>query len=204
MYKSILFCISVIGIFGCSPTYKLNKEDLEWNPYEGGEILIFQSNKDDIDTIFIKEVKKESVPVDPLAIFQKYYEVLDVYVKHSNPTPIHEHNYVENSFLNIAATSDKNTIIDFDLAAKNSSFYASSYYKKDIDMLPVRKLVTKKFTYNDVIILEPQSLEYYERDEFITAVYWSKGNGYVRYDLKNGVFWELIKKYSKATYRNFL
>lgn len=190
-YRYILISISTLGIMGCHSTYKLSKDDLKWNPYKGSELLIFESNQGSIDTIFVGKVSKDRVPNDPLAIAPKYHEVLDVIVKHSNPVSINTHNYLENSFLNLYATSDRNTIIRFDFAAKNSWFYAESYYKNDLNKLPVQKLTIKNLTYEDVIKLEPQSMKFYERDEFVTAVYWSKSKGYVRYDLKNGIYWEL-------------
>jgi hypothetical protein len=31
----------------------------------------------------------------------------------------------------------------------------------------------------------------YQRSDFVTKVYWSKSKGLVRYDKKDGVYWEL-------------
>lgn len=192
MYKCMLVYITIIGLMGCRVTYELNKDDLKWNPYKGGEVLVFQSSQGDSDTIFVKEVRTTSVPNDPLAIFQKYHDVLNVNVKHSDPKSINEHRYLENCFFELTATNDHNTIFGFSLAAKNSWFYTDSFFKKDLEMLSIGELITKNNIYKDVIKLEPKSNRYYDRDEFIVAVYWSKNTGYVRFDLKNGVYWELM------------
>ncbi len=191
MYKYILVCIIIFGIIGCRTTYKLSKDDLRFNPYKGGEALIFKSSQGDIDTIFIREVTITSVPNDPLAILPKYHDVLNVNVKHSDPTSINGHRYLESCFFELTATNDHNTIFGFNLAAKKALFYADSFFKEDLEKLSIVELITKAFTYKDVIKLAPQSLKYYERDEFIVAVYWSKKTGYVRFDLKNGLYWEL-------------
>jgi len=151
---------------------------------------VFKSNSGDFDTIFVKEITKGKVEDDPLAVNPNYYEQLDVIVRHSDPT-WGVHRYLENSFLGLSAAGDGNTIISFDLAAKKSWFYADSYYKNDLNKCPTQTLQGKNWEFNDVIKLQPQSQKYFERDEFITAAYWSKSKGYIRYDLKNGVFWEL-------------
>ncbi len=188
---ALLISTAILVISGCRNTYKLSKDDLSWNPYHGGESLIFQSNRGDIDTVFIKEVRHSSVPTDPLAIFQSYREVLEVVAKHSDPVSINGQRYLENSFLKLYSTDNKNTILTFSFAAKKSWFYADSYFKNDIERLANIELVTQSFKYTDVIKLEPQNIEYLNRPEFILAMYWSKTKGYVRYDLKNGLYWEL-------------
>ncbi len=196
-YKPFAIVTVLLGILGCSKTYKLNSDDLKRNPYNGGEILIFQNNHGMTDTIFIKSVNRTKTVDDNLSVFPNYHESLDVMVKHSDPTPPNEQRYLESSFFNLYATNDKNTIFTFSLAAKNSWFYADTYYKNDLDKLSVQKFTGKNFVYEDVIKLEPQRMEYFERNEFVTAVYWSKSKGYVGYDLKNGVHWELVAYVSK-------
>ena len=192
MLRLFIMILNFISIISCKSKEKLSKGDLKWNPYKGGEVLVFQNNQGTTDTIFVNAIKKESVPDDPLSIFQKYYEVLNVVVKHSNPITVNEHNYLESSFFELSASDGHDTFVSFHLAAKGAWFYSSSSFSgKYLENMPVMTLKTKNFIYDDVIKLESQSIDYYDRDEFITALYWSKSKGYVRYDLKNGVYWEL-------------
>ena len=192
MYRFMTIATLMFGMFGCSKTSKLNIADLKWNPYKGGEVLVFHSNQGDTDTIFVQNVRRAKTDDDPLAMFPNQSEVLNVIVKHTDPIPPNRNQgYSEDSFFELWAASDKNTRIRFKLSAKNSWFYGDYYHKNDLENLTTTTLTTKSITYNDVIVLEPQSKEYYDRDAFVTAVYWSKSKGYVRYDLKNGVYWEL-------------
>lgn len=192
MFRVMSIIILMLHTLGCTKTDKLNADDLKWNPYKGGEVLVFNSNQGDTDTIFVKSIEKAKAVNDNLAIFPKHHEILNVSVQHTDPTPPNRaQGYSEDFFFDLYATNDKNTIISFDLMAKNAWFYADSYYKNELEKLPITTLSSKNFTYTDVIKLEPQSQEFYERDEFVTVVYWSKSKGYIRYDLKNGVYWEL-------------
>lgn len=196
MLKLLSFFVALPMLTGCK-TSKLSEDDLKWNPYKGNEVLIFENNNGDMDTIFILKVHKEKVSDDPLATMPKYHETLSIGVRHSDPTPPDGgHRYLEGTFFRLTSTENKNTHISFDLAAKKAWFYSGNYYKEELKKLPAIELSTKNFKYNDIIKLEPKSVEYADRNEFITAVYWSKSNGYIRFDLKNGVYWELIKKYS--------
>jgi hypothetical protein len=191
MHRNVLI-IMALFFLGCSDNYRLTENDLRWNPYRGGEVLVFHSNNGDTDTINVQTIETAYVDSDPLDAFPNHQEILDVIVKHS--TPFESEQKMEESFLLLEA-GDKNTLIDFNLMAKNSWFYGESYYIDDLNKLAETELVTKKYIYKDVVIIEPQEdikKEYLEeRDEFITKIYWSKSKGYIRYDLKNGVYWEL-------------
>lgn len=178
---------------GCGKNYNLSKSDLKWNPYKGGEVLVFHCNKGDTDTIIVQAIETAKVDSDPLAPFPNHQEILNVIVKHS--TPFNSKQKMEDSFVRLEAVKDKNTLVSFKLLAKNSWFYSESYYINDLNKLKENAMTIKGNIYSDVIVIEPQEnikKEYYdERDEFVTKLYWSKSKGYIRYDLKNGVYWEL-------------
>ena len=196
MLKISLVVFWLLFMTSSCKSYKLTRDDLKWNPYKGNEILVFQNDNGDIDTIFVISVERLKNPDDPLAVSPNYHESVEVMVKHSDPTPPNDHRYLQSPFLKLYSAKDKNTLINFALTAKNAWFYSGKYNKNELEKLATAELVTKNFKYDDVLRLVPKSMEYFERDEFITTVYWSKKDGYVRFDLKNGVYWELIKKYS--------
>src|SRR5205085_9794613 len=116
-------------------------------------------------------------------------------VKHTVPTPFNSIQKMEDSFMRLQAYEDKNTVVKFNLLAKNSWFYADSYYINDLNKLKESSMTIKDKIYIDVVVIEPQeeiTKEYNEeRNEFVTKIYWSKSKGYIRYDLKNGIYWEL-------------
>lgn len=49
--------------------------------------------------------------------------------------------------------------------------------------------------YNDIYIIgyDNYANDFYNRSNFVTKIYWSKSEGLIRYDKKDGVYWELIK-----------
>jgi hypothetical protein len=188
--------ISVIALLlcmlpACSSTYRLSPDDIKWNPYKGGEVLVFQSNNGNTDTLFVKEVETAKTPTDNLALFPNHREILNVVVTHTRPIPFNTEERMEDSFFELYGTKDKNTLINFQFKARNAWFYSESYYKKDLEKSAALQLTTKNAVYFDVIKLEPASKEYADRNEFVTALYWSRSKGYVRFDLKNNVYWEL-------------
>jgi len=82
------------------------------------------------------------------------------------------------------------------LAAKDSWFYGGNFLElKDLDTIEQSTLNTKSNIYTDIIVLTPESNEYFDRSNFLIKVYWSKSNGLIRFDKKDSVYWELTKKY---------
>lgn len=49
--------------------------------------------------------------------------------------------------------------------------------------------------YNDIYIIgyDDYANDFYNRSNFVTKIYWSKSEGLIRYDKKDGVYWELMK-----------
>ncbi len=83
------------------------------------------------------------------------------------------------------------------LSAKNAVFYRLSSI--EIDSLMKANTITIKsqfHQYDDVYIINGEDYQgnLYERSNYITKVYWSKSNGLIRYDKKDGVHWELAEK----------
>ena len=57
-------------------------------------------------------------------------------------------------------------------------------------------LQTNLKLYKDIIIIEPDTtnLIFSDRSHFVTKLYWSRSEGLIRFDKKNNVYWELVKK----------
>lgn len=183
----------------CGQTNRLSEDDYNWMPYDGSETLVFKSNAGEIDTIFL--LKKDTLLTYPEA--QKLngikYETVSVFCKHSDPwSPEGKHRYLKNYFFKLGKSKDNHGEIEILLSAKDANFYRLSSIK--IDSLSKEKpstLQTSYGQYDDVYIINSEDYlgNFQQRSDFITKVYWSKSNGLIRYDKKDTVYWELVKKW---------
>jgi hypothetical protein len=193
------FTISIfilIVLTSCGKTIRLTAKDFRWVPYKGNETLVFGSNTGDTDTIFFLGTSRQKVPSDPLDFFPTNLEHFTVAARLSDPSPPSgNHRYLESVFLELSAS--ESPYLTLHHAGKDAWFYGGGFmYLKDLDTIKFISLATKLKTYNDIILLNPESNEYSDRSNFITKVYWSKSEGLIRYDKQDSVYWELAKKYS--------
>ena len=196
--KSILF-VCIISFCGCNTKhYKLSSNDLKWNPYKKNDILIFKSNKDEIDTLLITNISKGEAPNDPMSLSPKYYyEWLHVGAEWKK-------NHESFLFMQFAASEDSNCGIDLSMVTDKAKFYSdSNYYSRNAMETFFTQLIINNLIYDDVIKISPSGEQKYEggdklfmRENFITTLYWSKSKGCVRFDLKNGYYRELVESLS--------
>ncbi len=185
--------------FKRSNKYKLSQDDLSWQPYKGGEVLTFQSNTGELDTIFVNpKIIRETKPFgSDWRIFPDKFESICVLVKSSDPNPPKgtNHRYIESCILKITKTIEANECwIQFLFTAKDAWFYDNSRNKSELIKLQKNNLNTKNKNYDDVIIIKPRNSKYESRINNIEKLYWSLSEGYIRYDLKDNKYWELISK----------
>jgi hypothetical protein len=198
--KHAIAILTFFFITSCNKTVRLSKEDFRWIPYKGNETLVFKSNSGDIDTIFLTGTNRSTTPTDPLDMFPTYVEHFTIYSNRSDPSPPDgRHRYLEGkAFVELEASKQKNNAyLSFYLTAKESWYYGNNrdWQLKTIDTLKGEVLKTKSKIYYDIITKVPDSHEYLDRSEFLTKVYWSKSEGLIRFDKKDSVHWELVKKY---------
>ena len=198
MILIILFVLlGTIILISMGRTYKIPKDDYELIPYAGNEILIFESNKGEIDTIFLQGIERMINPTDPLDIFPTKVEYYYVINKHSDPSPPNgKHRYLEGHILvELSANKKNDTGLKINLSAKNARFYGSAWLtKSELERMPTINLKIKGTLYEDVKVFEDIKKEYYERSNYINKLYWSMSGGIVRYDKKDNELWELKKK----------
>ena len=63
-------------LMNCGETYRIHKEDLRYQTYQKGDILIFARSTGGSDTIWINKVEKTMSDSDPLAIFPDRHQGL--------------------------------------------------------------------------------------------------------------------------------
>lgn len=189
-----LYCIT-----SCRGTYRLSEKEHDWMPYKGNEILVFSSSTGDTDTItFLKKDTLIAYP-EAQAINSKTYEVVRIFCRHSDTWPPDgKHRYLSNDFVELKKSKDKKARLYFNLSAKDAHFYRLTGLRVDsLAQQPFTSIATKSKPYNDVYIIEGEDwLNFKQRSDYVTKLYWSKSEGLIRYDKQDGVFWELANKYS--------
>ncbi len=161
----------VLMLFSCK-TYKISQSDLEWQPYKKGDILIFESNKGEIDTINIKNVEVYTNPNDPLVVFPTKLQTLFV--------------LGENAAVLEFKAGEKSTDIHFILRlGKNNLKYPCTV----LDIKEFENMKMKKGKYRI------EAKEYYDNMKDVPFdlryIYWSKEYGYLGLEFKENYIWTL-------------
>jgi hypothetical protein len=188
-----LFLLPLLFLSSCDRINKLSKEDYLWMPYKGNETLVFKSNKKETNTVYI--LKKDTLLAYPeaQAINGIKYEEVSVFCNH----------YGQNKkdalpgyyFFIVQKSKDNRAELIFDLSTEDAVFYRIRPVKIDsLSRIQPIVLQTSYGQYNDIYIISPDNLgkQFYDRSNFVTKLYWSKSRGLIRYDKKNGEYWELI------------
>ena len=191
----IFFLYPLLTLGACNQTILLTDKDYSWMPYKGNEILVFKSNTKDTDTIFF--IRKDTLLgyPDPALSTAKFEEVA-IFSKHSDAYMSTGHRYLESYFLKIKKTMSKKAEIVFALSARDAKFYRLNPIKIDsLCRIKLMPFTTSYKHYEDVYIIDAEDYtgSFYQRSDFVTKLYWSKSEGLIRYDKKNGVYWELLK-----------
>ena len=189
--KLIIFLISTL-LFSCGKRIEMPENEKEWNPYKVGEVLIFRSSDNELDTIKVKKITDNMFPDGPGPL--KYYnESLWVFVEHTDPN---YDRHLRNSFLEIeTGTPEHPTTISFRLLAKNAVFYHRNRTLDELNSMKQITLETPFGKFSDVLEINDTERRYSKRSKFVEKIYWSKSNGYLKFIKKDGKTWELIKKY---------
>lgn len=188
--KLIIAFLTLSFFTSCRGTYTLSEEEHDWMPYKGSEILIFSSNTGDIDTI--RFLQKDTLIACPeaQAINGKTYEVVRIFAKYSTD--------VSSDFIELKKSKDKIARLHFHLATKDASFYRLTGIRIDsLSQVRQTSLETMSKTYNDIYIIDAEDwLDFKQRNDYVTKLYWSKSEGLIRFDKQDNIYWELTRKYS--------
>lgn len=192
MKKVILISIVLFFIsFTSCNEFKLSKEELKWQPYKVDDILVFESNIGEVDSIKITSIDSYLNPEDPLAIFPDQHETLFVNGELLNPNKDHKH-WDHVNFLDL--TSSKETWITFNLSKMSDSLqYAEAKYSVDqLNKFYNNEKVINNCI-NDIIELKPNYTGGLNYEFDLKSYSWSLKYGYVKYSFKNGYYRKLKK-----------
>lgn len=100
-------------------------------------------------------------------------------------------------FFKVQKAKNSRPKLDFDLSTKGAVFYRLTPVMIDsLNKIAPTTLQTSYGKYGDIYIIHPDEYgnDFYDRDDFVTKLYWSKSEGLIRYDKKDGVYWELMNE----------
>lgn len=189
MNKRIL-SILFIMILVLSCKIELKESERNWNPYVMNEVLIFESSEKQLDTIVVNRIIDNAVSSSPAP---ERYRQTSLIVRRK--LKLKENNSSSTGILSISSsTPKKDAQIGFPLYFENAKFAGWGFKLKDLEKYPIISLTTKAGTFDDVIKLK--SVMYRsKRKKSVQFMYWSKKDGYIKFEKADGFTWELIKKY---------
>ncbi len=183
----MLLILAIMVISSCSKTHRIPKEYLDLIPYKEGEILVFKSNKKKFDTIFINTVSNYISVNDPLGVFSDKEETISVAAKLDRKSSF------VSRIVSLSSTEKKGLILQITFRTNEGWYYGpNTWTVSSLENLNIYKLKIQNKFYDDIWIFTATDRKYEERDDFIEKLYWSKSKGVIRYDKKNGEFWELL------------
>ncbi|WP_417854531.1 hypothetical protein [Xanthomarina gelatinilytica] len=190
----ILTFLFAIVFISCGRNYRVDKNDLNYIPYNGNEILILKSDLNRTDTIFVKELRKFNGCYDPLSFSSDDCEGYEIVTKATDPN---YDRYLEGSSLvHIVKSKDGETYINFGITMKSSWFYGAELHPITLnrfDSIPTSSMVIENKKYDDVKTIKSDG-RYNKRDNYVERIYWSVSDGFLGLDRRDEK-WRLIKKY---------
>lgn len=190
----ILTFLFAITLISCGRNYRVDKNDLNYIPYNGNEVLIFKSDLNRLDTIFVKDLRKFNGCYDPLSFSSDDCEGYEIVTKATDPN---YDRYLEGQGLvHIVKSKDGETYINFGITMKGSWFYGAELHPINLnrfDSIPTSSMVIENKKYDDVKTLKSNG-RYSKRDNYVERIYWSVSEGFLGLDRRDEK-WRLIKKY---------
>lgn len=186
----VVFLLMGFSFFAAC-NYQLNTVAKAWNPYKRLDMLIFESDKHQTDTIFVNQVQEYE---------QEGSQILKVNCEFLR---IKNDNAKRQSWL-LSITSRDNANAVMNINFNTSYARLAPFGPKRIswlDSIPWTKKEIYGVTYKDLLVLEPDisaaDFENHAQDSlFVKQLLWSKTKGIVSFQLKDDTRWILTKKSS--------
>ena len=188
--RKLILIFSIVFILFFSCTKELKESERNWNPYVLNEVIVFESSEKQVDTIVINKIIDNAVSDGPTPKLY-YHTYLIVHRK----LKLNENKFSSTDILSISSsTPNRLAEIAFLLRFENANFAGWGLEIEELNKYPTMSLTTKAGTFNDVIKIE--SIKHRsERENSVLYMYWSKKDGYIKFERADGFTWELIKKY---------
>jgi hypothetical protein len=188
-------CAIQVATTSCSRHYWLKKNDANYIPYKGNEVLVLRSDKNRMDTIFLTGKDKGSGCAGSNEFFTQKCEGLRVNCTRTDPN--YDRYLASQWLVEVMASQSRETRISFDIALKGSWFYnTGSLSLQDFDALPNTHFAIDNTVYNDVKIIEAGAYakQFEDRNNYAERFYWSVSKGFLGLDRRDEK-WRLVKIY---------
>jgi hypothetical protein len=195
-----LLVLAVLTL-SCKQKVYLEKSDLQWNPYKAGDVLVFKSSENELDTLYIIEVSRKNF-ASSLRIEKYSNEHLHVQAKYKR---LEVNDFIHKKILTIQSGSpDAWSEIDFWFSTNNVTYFGKSELIYELREFAEKTVKTPFSIFDDVIQLTgkkgPELLDgHFNQLSYqyraIKKLYWSKSAGYIGYEMWDGKTWSLYDKY---------
>ena len=191
----ITCCYIFVILSSCSKHYQLKKNDLNFFPYKGNEALVFQSDKNRMDTTFLKGFNKINGCATPISFFSDKCDGIILNCTRTDPN--YDRYLVGKQLVEIIARKNGETYISFQIMLKGSWFYGNSFCNlSEFDKMQNTELIIENKIYKDVKVFEASdySKQFEQRANYVEKFYWSVSQGLLGLDRRDEK-WRLIKIY---------
>lgn len=199
--RNIIAIILLLTLISCGiGRFVIEGDDFRYIPYKKNDILIFKSDQNSMDTIFIKGFKWIDCDNPERIVGDNCNGNQTICIK----TDPNYNRYTKDRYLVqlVAIKKEHQKYISFEITLKNAAFYGlkSSYTFSEFDNIPITELKIDDKTYTDVKVFEGDPSNR-QREIYVERFYWSVTEGFLGLDKKNEK-WRLVKKYNLAQPRS--
>ena len=187
MKKAIIHYQLLILILALScKKYEITEKDMELIPYSQNEILVFESGKQELDTIFISGFKNYLADSDPLAILPNKIEFYSVEYEFKDSN---YDRYLPGELIKIQGSKHHEIFIWLNINIGTISGNCSLSKKEIIESSSIKWTFQNK-SIEDVKVLESDIYT----GNYPEKIFWSISQGLMGIESDKG-FWKLKNKY---------
>ena len=177
-------------LISCITKYRIQEAEYKFIPYNGNEILVFESSESEIDTISLKAYngwsKTEKVPY---RIFHNKYEKYGMELIRNNSNVSDS---VPNFVIELKAFDWKGLRIKLRTKSDNPNYMnRTSFTVSEFDSIPTIEIQINGTIYSDVKVIFGEK---HQNENQINQFYWSEKHGLLGWNNKT-TKWRLRKKY---------
>lgn len=188
MIRILILLALSLSIWSCrNNTYTLSESDLEWQPYDEGDTLVFLGDSGQQDTIIITNVTSHSNPDDHLSPLPNYHQTIFVEGKITSryPTISTMGDSIKWRHINLlrmsAGKEYSGLYLILDIPQDSLNFPNTMINIHELDSLDSFFKNEGRFTI--------EAIEHYDnlpKVHDLKSYTWSKQFGYLEYELKEG------------------